>query len=345
MNAKVINKILRNGKQPVITVFGDFCLDKYLYIDAARDELSVETGLTAFQVVRKKLYAGAAGTIANNLRALGAEVYCVGILGDDGDGYELERCLENVGADTRFMVRTADRNTCTYEKPIRCQNGSEVEINRLDIRNYTKTPILLQEKLVENLVNLVGLSDAVIICDQFEEADLAVVTAYVRNTLGSMAKAYNKVIFYADSRGYVDKFNNCIIKCNQKEIARIFGASSGNLDADTALEYAARLYKKNNKPVYVTLGEYGSIVFDGCPHKIPPFPVEGPLDIVGAGDAYNAGAVFALIKGASFEEAALVGNAASSVVIKQISVTGTARLSDILTLLEKPALPDFSEEM
>lgn len=333
MNTKAISKILKDDNQPVITVFGDFCLDKYLYIDASRDELSAETGLTAYQVVQKKLYAGAAGTITNNLRALGVKVYCVGILGDDGDGYELERCLKNVEAETQFMVHAVDRSTCTYEKPIRCREDSEYETNRLDIRNFTKTPMPLQEKLIKNLEKAVGLSDAVIICDQFEEEDFAAVTAYVRDALGSLAEIHNKVMFYTDSRGYVDKFRNCIIKCNKKELARIFGLDSDDVDSDTAMEYAALLYKRNNKPVYVTLGEYGSIVFDGSPHRIPAFPVKGPLDIVGAGDAYNAAAVFALTKGASFEEAALVGNAASSVVIKQIKTTGTAKLSDILTVL------------
>ena len=334
MNVKAINKLLKDSKKPVITVFGDFCLDKYLYIDAMRDVLSVETGLTAFQVVQKKLYAGAAGTITNNLRELGAEVYCVGILGDDGDGYELERCLKGVGAETRFMIRTSERSTCTYEKPIRCQNGSENEINRLDIRNFTKTPMSLQEKLIENLEKAIGGSQAVIICDQFEEEDLAAVTAYIRGALERMAKQYNKVIFFADSRRYVDKFQGCMIKCNQKEIASIFGVNSKTVDTDMALEYAKRLYKINNKPVFVTLGECGSIVFDDSPHMIPAFRVDGPLDIVGAGDAYNAAAVFALTKGASFEEAALIGNAASSIVIKQIGTTGTAKLSDIITLLE-----------
>jgi rfaE bifunctional protein kinase chain/domain len=334
MNAEAIIEILKGDKQPVITVFGDYCLDKYLYIDAARDEPSVETGLTAFQVVEKKLYAGAAGTITNNLRGLGAKVFCVGILGDDGEGYELERCLKTVGAETRFIVHSSDRNTCTYEKPIRRENGSEAEINRLDIRNFTKTPMPLQKELIENLERVVDESQAVIICDQFEEQDFAAVTAYVRDALGDMAKAHSEVIFYADSRRHADKFNNCIIKCNQKEIEGIFGADPETVNIDKVLEYAARLYKKNNKPVYVTLGEYGSIVFDGCPNRIPAFRVEGPLDTVGAGDAYNAAAVFALTKGASFEEAALVGNAASSIVIKQIGLTGTAKLSDIIAMLE-----------
>ena len=72
MDKQALIRLLGSGNTPAITVFGDFCLDKYLYIDAARDELSVETDLVAYQVTHQKMYAGAGGTITNNLRALGA---------------------------------------------------------------------------------------------------------------------------------------------------------------------------------------------------------------------------------------------------------------------------------
>ena len=70
MDKQALIRLLGSGNAPAITVFGDFCLDKYLYIDAARDELSVETDLVAYQVTHQKMYAGAGGTITNNLRAL-----------------------------------------------------------------------------------------------------------------------------------------------------------------------------------------------------------------------------------------------------------------------------------
>lgn len=76
-----------------VVVFGDYCLDKYLYTDPANDELSVETGLVARQFDRKAIFAGVGGTITNNLRALGVGVRCVGMLGSDGEGWELERAL------------------------------------------------------------------------------------------------------------------------------------------------------------------------------------------------------------------------------------------------------------
>ncbi len=334
MNNKALIEILKSRKKPVITVFGDFCIDKYLYIDGALDEISLETGLTAYQVVKRKIYAGAGGTIVNNLCSLGAKVYCVGILGEDGDGYELEKCLKEVGADTSFMIHTEKRYTCAYEKPIRLEKDSEHEMNRIDIKNFSKTPMALQEKLIENIKAVAELSDGVIICDQFEEEDFAAVTSHIRKFLGNLARIYSNVVFYVDSRRYIDRFNNSILKCNEKEISKIFGIDAQVIDGDTALKYAELLYKKKHMPIYVTLGEYGSVLFDGNSHKIPPFPVKGPIDIVGAGDAFNAGAVFALTKGATYEEAAYVGSAASSIVIKQLKVTGTANLEDIIILLK-----------
>ena len=73
---------------------GDFFLDRYLHIDPAKAETSIETGLTVYNVVEVRSQPGAAGTILNNLVALGIrEIHAVGFCGDDGEGYELRRAL------------------------------------------------------------------------------------------------------------------------------------------------------------------------------------------------------------------------------------------------------------
>ena len=46
-----------------IALVGDFCLDRYLEIDPARKEISIETGLPVHNVVRVRSQPGAAGTI------------------------------------------------------------------------------------------------------------------------------------------------------------------------------------------------------------------------------------------------------------------------------------------
>ncbi len=77
-----------------IAVVGDFFLDRYLHIDPAKTEISIETGLPVYNVVEVRSQPGAAGTIVNNLVALGiGQIHAVGFCGDDGEGYELRQAL------------------------------------------------------------------------------------------------------------------------------------------------------------------------------------------------------------------------------------------------------------
>ena len=54
-----------------IGVIGDYSLDRYLEIDPSRSEISIETGLPVHNVMNVRGQPGAAGTILNNLAALG----------------------------------------------------------------------------------------------------------------------------------------------------------------------------------------------------------------------------------------------------------------------------------
>src|SRR5438132_366608 len=91
----VLEQILGRLPQLTVGVLGDLFLDRYLDIDAALTEPSLETGLDAYQIVRVRPSPGAAGTVINNLLALGVGRICViSVIGDDGEGYELRRILE-----------------------------------------------------------------------------------------------------------------------------------------------------------------------------------------------------------------------------------------------------------
>ena len=73
-----------------VAVIGDFFLDKYLDIEPSLGEPSVETGKIAHQVVSIRHSPGAAGTVVNNLAALGTGTLCaIGLIGDDGEAYDL----------------------------------------------------------------------------------------------------------------------------------------------------------------------------------------------------------------------------------------------------------------
>ena len=94
MNLARFEAITGQYPQLRIAVVGDFCLDRYLEIDPARAETSIETGLPVYNVTRVRAQPGGAGTVLNNLIALGVgTLYPVGFAGEDGEGYELGRAL------------------------------------------------------------------------------------------------------------------------------------------------------------------------------------------------------------------------------------------------------------
>src|SRR5712675_2436340 len=99
-----------------IAVVGDFCLDRYLEIDPAREETSIETGLPVHNVVNVRSQPGAAGTILNYLVALGiGKIFPIGFVGEDGEGLELWYSLEaRRGVRLDHFLRSNLRRTFTY---------------------------------------------------------------------------------------------------------------------------------------------------------------------------------------------------------------------------------------
>ena len=297
MNSTRLNTILSAFPSRAVLVVGDFFLDKYLIIEHSLAEISLETGLEAHQVVDVRCSPGAAGTVTNNLRAMGVNVMALSVIGDDGEGFELLKGLDATGVDVDALVIRADRFTPTYTKPmLRERDGALRELNRLDIKNRTKLPEPAEDKLISALRGLLPRVHGVIIADQVPEADCGVITERVREELCSLARAYPTVVFAADSRERIGLFEDVILKPNEREATRaIHGPDAAPLDRAGVLACGAALYRRAGQPVFLTLGADGLMAFhqDG-PTALPAAKITGPIDIVGAGDATMAGIVSAL---------------------------------------------------
>ena len=332
---KNIESILDKTGGYSVTVFGDFCLDKYIYIDPERDEISLETGLAAYMADSKKLSPGGAGNVAANLISLGVKVKTVGIAALDGEGYELLGCLNALGADTSLMLRTDPSKTCTstYLKPMRRQpDGSCKEMNRFDFRNFTPIDTETEEKLLENLKKAVKETDAVLICDQFVQRNLGAVTDRVRDGVAEIAAENPDKIFFVDSRAFTAEFKNCIIKCNNHEFVTTLCGESDALsdDFDYIAKKACELSCKNGKKLFVTLGEKGIMAVGGDSAEIiAACVVTGETDICGAGDATAAALVTGMLTGLCDRDAASLATAVSAITIKKIGCTGTASPEEI----------------
>src|SRR5438552_10349344 len=227
-----------------IGVFGDLFLDRYLDIDDSLTEPSIETGLDAYQVVGVRSYPGAAGTIVNNLVALGVgRVVPIAVIGDDGEGYELRQALAGMPAvDSVAMLSAPGRRTPTYTKPMLCApGGPPQELHRLDIKNRTPTPPEIEDRLLAHFHPRWYELDALIALDQVSEPDCGVVTARVREELAALTAAQAQRFVLAASRERIGLFRGVSIKPNLAECLRSLGVSdaSGPAEWSTHLRHLA----------------------------------------------------------------------------------------------------------
>ncbi|HEV3383283.1 MAG TPA: PfkB family carbohydrate kinase [Gemmata sp.] len=323
LTTELIERILATVPQRTIGVLGDLFLDRYLDIDAALNEPSVETGLTAYQVTRVRSYPGAAGTVINNLSALGVgRILPIAYIGDDGEGYELRKALPRIpGVDSQWTITVPGRFTPTYTKPMLRDGSTARELNRLDIKNRTPTPGETEDSILQKLDRAWPLVDAVIVLDQVSELDCGVVTRRVRERLAQLGEREPGKFVLADSRERIALFENVCIKPNGVELKQLTRQGMGG-----------QFQIRSGRTVFATQGERGIEMWvpsgkAGCyliGAHLPAFPVSGPIDIVGAGDSCSAGIASAMVSGATHEQAAAFGNLIASITIQQLGITGTA---------------------
>lgn len=328
MNRNRLDDILARFSGLRIAVVGDFFLDRYWLIDPDLDEPSIETGLTAYQAVAVRVAPGAAGTVVNNLAALGiGTIHAVGFVGLDGEGDDLLRALAALGVDSTHLRATPLRRTPCYTKPLR----AGVEMNRFDLKNQTPTPPETEKNLIESIRSLAVGVDAIMIMDQVGPENTGVVTDAVRNELIRLGSTGTGLLIYADSRERLGRFREMIVKGNDREAAEAFGRYEGTPpDLETLRDCGRRIARRTGRTVFLTMGPRGQLVVeqDGI-ELVPAFPVEGEIDICGAGDATSSGVVSALCAGASATEAARFGNLIASITIRKRGETGTASPKEI----------------
>jgi rfaE bifunctional protein kinase chain/domain len=335
MNTERLREVTGRYGQLSIAVLGDFCLDRYLEIDPRRAETSIETGLPVHNVVQVRAQPGAAGTVLNNLVALGVgQIVPVGFSGDDGEGFELARALRSLrGVSMEAFQQTPDRRTFTYCKPLLVEPGVPPrELNRLDSKNWTSTPAAVEDHVIASLCTLADRIDALIIVEQVDVAETGVVTRRVLEAVGRLAASRPELCILADSRRSLRDYPAVNLKMNRVELGMLLGDNT--LASVEASKAALELARRHGRRVFVTLAEDGLLGADPCGEvvHVKALPVRGEIDIVGAGDSVTANLTTALAAGATLAESLEIAGAASSVVIHQLGTTGTASVSQIAAL-------------
>lgn len=314
-------------------IAGDFCLDRYFEIDPALEDVSLETGLPVYNVVRTRSQPGGAGTVLNNLLALGAHTFPVSACGNDPEGWQLTQLLKNAkSCDLQGWCASADISTFTYNKPLIVYPQKEPrELNRMDIKNWRTTPSVLQRKIISNFKKILPHVDFCVLMQQVDKPETGVLCERVLKRMALLCREHN-VPCMGDSRLGLGHFPPMIFKMNRNELAHLSLQDLSTMQK--VRECALTIARKNEYPVFVSLAEEGicAATPEGDFFHENAFLTKGPIDVVGAGDAVTANLSLALCSGSTLSEALELAMCAASIVIHKLGTTGTASVKELRSL-------------
>jgi rfaE bifunctional protein kinase chain/domain len=329
-------ELLDRFTQARILVVGDLTLDEFLTGQAER--ISREAPVLIIRHEATRQVPGGGANAVYNLAALGAQVKAVGLVGKDEQGQALRGIFEAAGIDTQGILIDPDRPTVTKTRISgHARQSVTQQIVRVDRKSNELPDSTLQEQLAEYIRGQANTVDA-IVCSDYGDGVLTppVVEAALAH--------------------------KCTIVDTQKNLARYRGAAlfTPNLpEAESAVGYAiAKLSKGNTNPVtltqagrdllnltqaqqiLITRGDEGMSLFgpDGTEQHIPAFNRTDVFDVTGAGDTVVAALTIGLAVGASFWEAAVLGNLAASIVVRQFgtATTNPTQIKAALQALVEP---------
>ena len=329
---EIIN-IINRLKEPRILVVGDFAIDEMVYGKTAR--ISREAPVLILKHSETKIILGAASNAAHNISALnGGKVKVVGVCGKDYYAPVLIKAFKDAKVDTSLLVEDKDRPTTTKSRISGFSTQSvKQQIVRIDRELNEPVSKKTEDKIISNIKKAAPDCDAILLSDY----NIGVLTDNVINCAIEEAHKYGKIIT-VDAQENLGRYHNvtCLTP-NQPDAEKAVGYEIKN--KEDAIRAGKDLLKiTNSEMMLLTRGDEGMMVFygDGKYYNIPAFNKTDVFDVTGAGDTVVAAFTLALAAGATPKQAAIIGNLAASIVIRQYgcAVTSQTEMIEVWENLE-----------
>ena len=326
---RYINKL----KDAKILVVGDVAIDEMIYGDTER--ISREAPVLILQHTHTKILLGAASNAANNASAINCgKVSVIGVVGDDYQANQLREAFSNANINHDYLVVEEGRKTVTKTRISgSCSQSITQQIVRIDRQTHGVIKESTENKIIENLEKAIPQVDAIVLSDYH----IGVLTQRIINKTTELAKKYNKIVV-ADAQKDLDNYKNVTsMTPNLPDTQKFFNK---NLNSNEEIADAGKkiIEMTNAKAMLITCGADGmiSVHADGTYDVIPVFNKAKVFDVTGAGDTVTALYTMGLAVGAEPFYAAVIGNIAASIVVKQFGCATTTidELTDTLNKLD-----------
>jgi D-beta-D-heptose 7-phosphate kinase / D-beta-D-heptose 1-phosphate adenosyltransferase len=306
------------GKSPRLLVVGDLMIDHYLWGSCER--ISPEAPVQVVNVKSESSVLGGAGNVINNLRALGAEVDVISVVGGCEISDELKALLAHIEVDTQYLITQKDRITSKKSRII----ASQQQVVRYDRESSDEISAESQKSILDSFTSIIANYDVVLISDYGK----GVLTSNLTQSLITIANKHNKKVL-VDPKGldyskYKDAY---LLTPNKKEAGE---ATQIAIKDEASLTQAITQLKTQCDLAIslITLSEQGVAIYDNELRTHPTVARE-VFDVTGAGDTVLASLGFSLACDINIDEAVKFSNLAAGVVVGKIG-SATATLNEII---------------
>jgi rfaE bifunctional protein kinase chain/domain len=291
-----------------VLLIGDLMIDHYIIGKSNR--ISPEAPVPVVIPEEEYFIPGGAGNVAMNLSSMGADVTCLGAIGDDILGKKLLSILENEGININDIKIIQNHSTTSKQRIY--SNGKQVA--RLD-----------KEKIIDFKSNFLS--------NDINNYDVCILSDYNKGVIKDIKINTDMVIVDPKKDDFSLYKNAHIITPNFNELQR---ATQIDIKDDQSIIDACNKLIKENNFTYVVAkrGAEGMIVIgkNNFVKHIKPYHVDSP-DVTGAGDTVISALSIAYAQTKDIELSAKIANAAAAIVVGKPG-TATVTIDEINNYIE-----------
>ncbi|MBK7129406.1 MAG: D-glycero-beta-D-manno-heptose-7-phosphate kinase [Crocinitomicaceae bacterium] len=313
-----------------ILVLGDVMVDTYLTGSVTR--ISPEAPVPVVRFKSRESRLGGAANVAMNIKALGAEAIICSVIGQDEEGDNFLRLLDQNKLRHEGILRSADLMTTVKTRII----GNNQQLLRIDHEEIIPLNATLSKQLVERIRSIIQKEQIAAII--FEDYNKGVLVPDVIQHIIQLANEKG-IITTVDPKkeNFFEYKNVTLFKPNLKELKEGTNTEFSIKDKSAFLNAVSLLNTKlNPKHTFVTLSEHGVYINDEKQDHFIPAHYRLITDVSGAGDTVISVATLCLACGLTAKLSAEIANLAGGLVCEKVGVVSVDKeqlMNEALNLL------------
>lgn len=308
-------KLIQQFPKTKILVVGDLMVDRFIRGKVTR--ISPEAPVPVVQVKDQINVPGGAGNVMMNLAALGAQVICCGVIGEDSVGDDLLSHFEEAGICTDGIYRDPSRSTILKTRVI-AEHQQVVRFDHEDGKSFSQS---LQTKILKNLSEMIQSVDGLILSDYGK----GMINRQVLDHAIVCAKKFKKPICVDPKVEHFLLYKH--VTCITPNLSEAMGGMHRvRMDGKDALDQLGKdiLKQLRCESVLITQGEEGMTLFEKNRVTHILAKAQEVYDVTGAGDTVISVLTLCIACGRKLVEAAKIANLAAGIVVGKL---GTATVT------------------